>query len=58
MPTEPLVYTLEEAANALTLGRSTVWKLVRQGRLRVVRVGKRVLVPKKEIDRLLNGVEK
>ena len=55
MSVEKLAYTLGEAAEALTLGRSTVWKLVKAGKLRVVRVGSRALVPVKELQRFLEG---
>lgn len=50
-----LVFTLDEAARALTLSRSSVFKLVKSGRLRAVRVGSRALIPRKELERFLNG---
>lgn len=35
------------------LSRSTLYALEAQGRLRMIRVGRRVLVPRKELERLL-----
>jgi excisionase family DNA binding protein len=37
----------------LGLGRTKLWELVRRGRLRSLRVGKRVLVPVRELERFL-----
>ena len=55
MSVEKLAYTLEETAKALTLSRATVFKLVKSGRLRAVRVGSRALIPVKELQRFLDG---
>jgi excisionase family DNA binding protein len=44
---------IEEAAHALGCGRTTVFKLIREGRLRVVKLGARTIVPRAEIARLL-----
>jgi excisionase family DNA binding protein len=41
----PVVYRVEEAAEALRLSRSIVYELIRSGRLRTVKVGSRRLVP-------------
>lgn len=47
-------YTIPELyhANERKLGINTLRALARQGRIRAVRVGKRFLVPKTELDRL------
>jgi excisionase family DNA binding protein len=44
-PTEQLLYTAEEAAQALRIGRSMVYEEIRLGRLQTVRIGRRRLVP-------------
>ncbi|MEV5516936.1 helix-turn-helix domain-containing protein [Streptomyces flaveolus] len=44
-PAEQLLYTPEEAAKALRIGRSTVYEEIRLGRLQTVRIGRRRLVP-------------
>jgi excisionase family DNA binding protein len=48
--------TVPEAARALGVGKNTAYELVRQGRLRALRLGpqgRRLVVPVGEIDRLL-----
>jgi len=38
------------AARELGLGREAVYQLIREGRLRCVRVGRRLLVPRTELE--------
>jgi excisionase family DNA binding protein len=45
-----LLLSVREAAQELGLGRDSTYALVREGRLRTVRVGARVLVPRAELD--------
>lgn len=42
----PLVLTVPEAAEALRIGRNTAYNLVRCKKLRSIRVGKQLRVPK------------
>jgi len=44
---------VEEAAHIIGCGRTTVFQLIRQGRLRVVKLGTRTVIPRSEITRLL-----
>jgi hypothetical protein len=39
------------------LGRTMVWQLRREGKIRVVRVGRRVFVPASELERFVSAVE-
>ncbi len=41
----PLLYRVDEAADALRLSRSLIYELIRSGRLRSVKAGRRRLVP-------------
>ena len=41
----PVLYRVDEAAEALRLSRSVVYELIRSGRLRSVKEGRRRLVP-------------
>ena len=41
----PVMYGVEEAAEALRLSRSAVYELIRSGQLRSVKCGRRRLVP-------------
>lgn len=43
---------VEEAAARLGIGRTLAWKLVRAGRIPSIRLGKRVLVPVRALERL------
>jgi excisionase family DNA binding protein len=40
-----LVFTVDEAAEKLHVGRSTIFKLIREGSLPTIKVGKRRLIP-------------
>jgi len=50
---EPKAVNLKEAAQALGVHPHTLKMLIADGRLRVVRVGRRYLVPVSELERFL-----
>ena len=50
---ERLVWTVEEAAQALAISRTHAYELVARGELASVRLGRRIVVPKHAIDTLL-----
>jgi excisionase family DNA binding protein len=45
-----LLLSVREAAKELGLGRDSTYSLIRAGRIRSVRVGARVLVPRAELE--------
>ncbi len=45
-----VVYNLDEAATALRISRSSIKRLVAEEKLAVVRVGRRVLVPRAALE--------
>lgn len=45
-------YGPEEAAKLLGKGVATIWRWIRDGKILVVRIGGRTLIPEKEIERL------
>jgi excisionase family DNA binding protein len=53
----PDVLTLEETARVLRLSRGSTYEAVRQGRVPSVRVGRRLLIPKTGVIRLLQEAE-
>jgi excisionase family DNA binding protein len=56
--TERLAYRVPEAAEALGISPWSIWKLIREGDLQVVRSGKIVLVPRVAIEEFLRrGME-
>jgi excisionase family DNA binding protein len=53
MQTELLAFSRREAADALRVSLRTVDYLIAQGKLRGRRIGRRVVIPKTELERLL-----
>lgn len=50
-----LAYTVSEAAALLGVGRTHAYALARSGDIPTVRLGRRVVVPKAGLDRMLAG---
>lgn len=48
-------YTVEEAAKLLGIGRCGAYEAARTGQMPTIKIGKRILVPKAALDRMLNG---
>jgi excisionase family DNA binding protein len=46
-------YSVEEAADILGIGRATAYAAARRGDLPTIKIGKRILVPRVALDRLL-----
>ena len=53
--TAPAVYSVEEAGRVLGLGRAAAYEAARRGQIPTLRIGKRVLVPIKALERLLEN---
>ncbi len=51
----PDVLTIAEAARRLRIGRNGAYEAARRGELPVVRIGRRLLVPRAALDHLLGG---
>ncbi len=51
---EKLVYTVPEAGKLLGISRATAYSLAHQGQIPVIRLGKRLVVPKCGLERMLN----
>ncbi|MGZ4936898.1 MAG: helix-turn-helix domain-containing protein [Halobacteriota archaeon] len=54
---EALTLSVEHAARLIGVSRSTVYRLVRDGELRAIRVGTRVLILKKPLMEMLEANE-
>ncbi len=50
---EPLVYSVPEAGRLLSLSRATAYSLCAQGIIPTIRLGRRLVVPKVAIERML-----
>jgi excisionase family DNA binding protein len=46
--------SLSEACEALGIGRTTLYALIKQGHLEVCRIGRRTLVPVRSIERFID----
>ena len=55
LPTERQTLDLPDACRVLGLGETTGRKLVREGRLPIIRAGRRVLIAKATIAAILRG---
>ncbi len=53
MDSEKLTLTVSETARALGISRGLAYEMVRTGEIPSVRFGKRVLVPRRTLERLL-----
>lgn len=53
-PGPRLAYTLEEACKMTTLGLNTLRRRIRKGELKTTRIGRRVLVTAKELERFIS----
>ena len=50
---EKQTYSVPEAAKILGLNRNSGYEAVKRGEIPVIKIGKRLLVPKPALDRLL-----
>lgn len=50
-------YSVEEAAQILGVGRAAAYTAVRLGQLPAVRIGRLVRIPKRALERWLEGVD-
>jgi excisionase family DNA binding protein len=52
---ERMAYSPQEAAMTLGLCLNSVYKMLKRGQLRGVKVDQKILIPKSELARLLSG---
>lgn len=55
VPVERRAYSLDEAAKLISVSKFTISRRIREGKIRAIRVGRRVLVPSDSIHRLLHA---
>ncbi len=49
-----VTYTVEEASKILGIGRNQAYDAAKSGELPTLRIGKRILVPRVALERMLN----
>ena len=54
-PKQRLTMTVEEAAVALGISRASAYEAVSRGEIPCIRIGRRVLIPKVALEKLLNA---
>ena len=52
---DPRTYTIDEVARALGVNRNSAYQAARAGELPVIKIGRRMLVPKIAFERMLEG---
>jgi len=50
-----LTFTVEEAAKRLGLSRGLMYEAVRMGQVPSIRIGRRILIPRAALERMLQG---
>jgi excisionase family DNA binding protein len=55
MMDEPILLSIEKAAEALSIGRSKTYELISEGRLLTVNIGRRRLVRVESVRAIANG---
>ena len=56
-PQSRLTLTVEEVAATLGISRAFAYEAVRRGDIPSIRIGRRVLVPRAALERLLDGAD-
>lgn len=54
---EPIAVSINDTAKALSLGRTSIYALIREGRLETIKLGRRTLIKAESIRRLVEARE-
>jgi excisionase family DNA binding protein len=54
---EPLAYSVNEACRVTSLGRTFIYKLISDGRLKTIKIGNRTLIPADSLRAFLQGAQ-
>lgn len=55
LPSEKLAYGIKEAASALGIGRTTIWRAIKDGKLSAVKIGNRTLIKTEALQAWLSA---
>ena len=48
------VLTVKDLYEAIPIGKNAIYKLINDGKIKSIRVGKKIIIPKKEVINFLN----
>lgn len=51
----PMAYTINDAVRVSSIGRTRLYALIGEGRLKVTKIGRRTLIPAENLRALVNG---
>ena len=54
---QKIAYSINEACDATSLGRTRIYELIKEGRLAARRIGNRTIIPTKSLEALILGEE-
>lgn len=52
---QPLALRIDDACRALSIGRTSLYALIAEGKLKPVKLAGRTLIPLVQLERLVNG---
>ena len=52
----PDILTVPEAAEFLRIGRTQMYKLIREGGIKYIKIGRRILIPKKYLNDFVENI--
>lgn len=52
---EPLAYSVADACKVSSIGKTSLYALIAEGRLEIRKIGKRTLIPAASLRRLIDG---
>ena len=55
---DALIVTVDEVARRLQISRNSAYSACRNGQIPIVRIGKRILIPRAALERMLNDAGK
>ena len=53
---DKLVYNVEEASELLSVGRTTVFQLIAEGRIGSLKIGHRRLIPRQDLEAFITAL--
>lgn len=52
----PVVFSVQQVSTILAISRNTTYELIRSGRIRSIRIGRRIRIPRSALESYLDGM--